>query len=185
MANTAFKSLGDVIMVLATSTVIVYEVLNPIVTNDGACSVANQAITAVLVTLCADEDSLKKAMRRKAERNLDSLGTDMKSKSLLSFSPLSIHSKLSSVGFNLGSSKSQVEVSTNVLRHMEYDRLTVIPKASTVLTTTYVDEEEANATSDGQLLSHLIGEVSEVGLDEDGISSLYELKATDRKSKST
>ena len=43
---------------------------------------------------------------------------------------------------------------------------------------------EANATSDGQLLSHLIGDVSEVGLDEDGLSSLYELRATGRNSKS-
>ena len=35
-----------------------------------------------------------------------------------------------------------------------------------------------------QLLSHLIGDLSEVGLDEDGLSSLYELTATGRKSKS-
>ena len=131
-----------------------------------------------------DEDSLQRAMRRKAVHNLDSLGTELKSKSFLSFSPTSIQSKLGSVGLKLGSNKSQVEVSTNVLRHMEYDRLTVIPKASTVLTATYMDEEEANATSDGQLLSHLIGEVSEVGLDEVGLSSLYELTATGRKSKS-
>ena len=65
---------------------------------------------------------------------------------------------------------------------MEFDRLTVIPKVSTVLTATYLDGEEANATSDGQFLSHFIGEVSEVGLDEDTLSSLYELKATGRKS---
>ena len=45
-----------------------------------------------------------------AARNLDSLGTDVKSKSFLSFSPLSIQSKLNSVGFNLGSNKAQVEV---------------------------------------------------------------------------
>uniref|UniRef100_A0ACD5UJQ2 Uncharacterized protein n=1 Tax=Avena sativa TaxID=4498 RepID=A0ACD5UJQ2_AVESA len=53
MANSAFKSLGDVLMVLPTSTVIVYEVLNPIVTSAGECSVANKAVTAVLVALCA------------------------------------------------------------------------------------------------------------------------------------
>ncbi|XP_051214059.1 protein DMP2 [Lolium perenne] len=53
MANTAFKSLGDVLMVLPTSTVIVYEVLNPIVTNTGVCSVANKVVTAVLLSLCA------------------------------------------------------------------------------------------------------------------------------------
>ena len=59
-----------------------------------------------------DEDSLKKAMRRKAARNLDNHGTNLSSKSFLSFSSNSIHSKLSSVGVNLGSSKKQVDVST-------------------------------------------------------------------------
>ena len=87
--------------------------------------------------------------------------------------------------FRSGSCKKQVDVSTNVLRHMEFDRLTVIPKASTKLTATYEDEEEAIATSDGQLFSHLIGEVLEGGLDDDGLNSLYELKASCRKSKST
>ncbi|CAM0907056.1 unnamed protein product [Alopecurus aequalis] len=53
MADTAFKSIGDVLKLLPTSTVIVYEVLNPIVTNTGACSVANKAVTAVLLAVCA------------------------------------------------------------------------------------------------------------------------------------
>ena len=128
---------------------------------------------------------MKKAVCRKAAHNLDYLGTDTNSKSFLAFSPNSIQSKLTSIGVNLGSSKFHVDVSTKVLRHMEFDRLTVIPKASTRLTTNYLDEDEANATSDGQLLSHLIGEVSEVGLDDDGLRSLYGLKATARKSKSS
>jgi hypothetical protein len=67
---------------------------------------------------------------------------------------------------------------------MEFDRVTVIPKASTRLDSTYLDEDEAIATSDDQLLSHLVGEVSEVGLDEDDMYSLYDLKASRRKSKS-
>ena len=75
-------------------------------------------------------------------------------------------------------------VLTKVLRLMKFDRLTVISKVSTGLTATYLNEKEANATSDGQLLSHLIGEVSEIGLDEDGLCSLYELKTSCRKSKS-
>ena len=70
-----------------------------------------------------------------------------------------------------------------VRRHMEFDRLTVIPKASAMSPATYLDEDDANATSDGQLLSHLVGEVSEVGLDVD--SPLYELKESARKSKSS
>ena len=66
---------------------------------------------------------------------------------------------------------------------MEFDHLTVIPKASTMSNTTHLDDEDANSTTDGQLLSHLVGEVSEVGLDVD--SPLYELKAYGRKSKSS
>ena len=53
MADTMFKSIGDVLKLLPTSTVIVYEVLNPIVTNAGACSVANEAVTAVLLAVFA------------------------------------------------------------------------------------------------------------------------------------
>ena len=68
---------------------------------------------------------------------------------------------------------------------MEFDRPAVIPNASTMSDTTYLDEEEANATADGQLLSHLVGVVSEIGLDEDELYSLYELKASGRKSRSS
>ena len=60
-----------------------------------------------------DEDSLAKAMRRKATRNLDPIGTDLNLKSFLSFSNKSIQSKLHSVGFNLGRDKPQIEVSTD------------------------------------------------------------------------
>jgi hypothetical protein len=133
-----------------------------------------------------DEDSLQKAMRRKAERNLDYSGTisPSKSKSFLSFSTPIISSKLGSVGVKLGNNEKEISVSSNALRRMEVDRLTVIPKGSASSHTTYVDEEEAIATSDGQLLSQLIGEVSDVILDEARLSSLYELKATGRKSGS-
>jgi hypothetical protein len=68
---------------------------------------------------------------------------------------------------------------------MEFDRTTVIAKASTVLDSTYLDEEEAIATSDCRLLSHLVGEVWEVSLDEEDMYSLYELKASRQKSKSS
>ena len=111
-----------------------------------------------------DEDALQKAMRRKASLNLEDKGNIMSSKSFLSFSPHSINSNLSSVGFKLGSNANQIDISTRVLRHMELDRLTIVPKASTELESTYTDEEEAIATSDGQLLSHIVGEVSEIGL---------------------
>jgi hypothetical protein len=134
-----------------------------------------------------DEDSLKKAMRRKAVHNLDSSGIPVASKDLsfLSCSAQRISSQLNSVGVRLGVNNNDISVSTNVLRHMEFYRLTVIPKASTVSDTTYLDEEEANATADGQLLPHLVGVVSEVGLDEDMLSSLCELKASGQKSRSS
>jgi hypothetical protein len=49
---------------------------------------------------------------------------------------------------------------TRRLRYVEFNRLTVILKASTILGTTYLDDEEANVITNGQLLSHLIGVVS-------------------------
>jgi hypothetical protein len=43
------------------------------------------------------------------------------------------------------SNEKEIYVSSNVLRHMEVDRLTVIPKVSALSHTTYVDNEEAIA----------------------------------------
>ncbi|XP_006658893.3 protein DMP2 [Oryza brachyantha] len=52
-ADTAFKSIGDVLKLLPTSTVIIYEVLTPIVTNTGDCHLANKIVTPVILVLCA------------------------------------------------------------------------------------------------------------------------------------
>jgi hypothetical protein len=67
---------------------------------------------------------------------------------------------------------------------MEVDHLTVTPKVLKFSNSTYVDDEEASDSFDGQLLSQLIGEVSDMICDEDMLSSLYELKASGRKSRS-
>jgi hypothetical protein len=67
---------------------------------------------------------------------------------------------------------------------MEVDRLTVTPKVSAVSNTTYVDDEKATDTTHGQLISQLIGVVSDVIFDEARLSSLYELKAFGWKSGS-
>jgi hypothetical protein len=66
---------------------------------------------------------------------------------------------------------------------MEYDRLTIDPKLRNVVDNTDLDEEEVNATLDGQLLSSLVGVVSEIDLNEATLGSLYELKAFGQKSK--
>jgi hypothetical protein len=47
-------------------------------------------------------------------------------------------------------------VSTNILRHMEFTRITVVPMNQNVVDNTELDEEEANATMDGQLISSLV-----------------------------
>ena len=131
-----------------------------------------------------DEDSLAKAMRRKAAQNLDNQGTSSSPKSFLSFSTTSIVAKLNNVGVSLGNNENDISVSTNALRHLEYDRLKVTPRVSSKSFTSHLDEEELHATSDGQLLAHVVGEVSDVGLEEPGLSSLIELTASGRKSKS-
>jgi hypothetical protein len=68
---------------------------------------------------------------------------------------------------------------------MEYDRLTVSPKLQNIVENTELDEEEAIATIDGQLLSSLVGVVSEIDLEETMPCSLYDLCASGRKSKSS
>jgi hypothetical protein len=75
-----------------------------------------------------DEDTMQKAMRRKAAVNLDFNGMSSKSSSFISLSTHVISSKLNVVGIRLGKNASEVCLSANVLRHMEYDRLTVSPK---------------------------------------------------------
>jgi hypothetical protein len=47
---------------------------------------------------------------------------------------------------------------------------------------TELDDEEANATLDGELLSSLVGVVLEIDLNEAMLGSLYELQASGRKS---
>ena len=51
-------------------------------------------------------------------------------------------------------------------------------------TITELDDDEDEAAHDGHLLAHIVGSVSEVGLDEARLGSLSELKASTRKSKS-
>jgi hypothetical protein len=67
---------------------------------------------------------------------------------------------------------------------MEFHHLTANPKAHNIVDTTETDDEEAIATLDGQLLSSIVSVVSEVDFYESMLGSLYELKASGRKSKS-
>jgi hypothetical protein len=126
---------------------------------------------------------MQKAMRRKAELNLDTSGTK-KSTSFTAFSDSRISSNLSSVGISLGRNRDAISVSANVLRHLEHDRLTVNPKVSTGPETTSFEEEEEDET-DVHLLSALVGSISEVDLEQSGLSSFYDLKASRRNSKSS
>ena len=130
-----------------------------------------------------DEDALAKAMRRKASMLGDGAGTVNSSKSFLAFSNSSISAKLSNVGVSLGNCDKKIAVSTKALRHLEFDRLTVVPKDSCKSDQSQSDDEEMHDTIDVHLLTHLVGGVSEGGLDEATLSSLYDLKASGRKSK--
>jgi hypothetical protein len=132
-----------------------------------------------------DEDTLNKAMCRKAAKNLDFAGMEpppsSSSSSFFSLPTTVISSKLNFVGIRLGNCDNEINVSANVLRHMEYDRLTVSPKSQNIVDNTETDAKEAIATLDGQLLSSLVGVVSEVDFNV----SMLDLKASGQKSKST
>jgi hypothetical protein len=134
-----------------------------------------------------DEDSLTKAMRRKAASNLDTSGNFSSVNSFLAFTTPQISAKLNNVGVSLGNSFELISVSTKALKHMEYDRLkcTPVSKSKSDTSLTSDDDDEAYAISDGQLLTHIVGEVSEVGLDDAMLGSRCELKATERKSRAS
>ena len=76
-------------------------------------------------------------------------------------------------------------MSANALRRLELDCLRGSPVAQCSPYNPSIDENEADATADDQLLSHLVGEVTEVSLVEAGLRSVYDLHATGRKSKSS
>jgi hypothetical protein len=128
---------------------------------------------------------MQKAMCRKAAKNLDFSGMNSSSSSFISLPTNVISSKLNSVGISLGKNDYEINVSANVLKHMEYDRLTVGPRSQNIADITESDDEEAIATLDGQLLSSLVGVVSEVDFNDSTLGSLYELQASGRKSKSS
>jgi hypothetical protein len=129
---------------------------------------------------------MQKAMRRKAAMNLDFSGMSSKASSFISLSTPIISSKLNAVGIRLGKNASEVCLSANVLRHMEYDRLTIKPKLqNNLVENSVLDEEEAIATIHGQLLSSLVGVVSEIDFDETMPGSFYDLCASGCKSKSS
>jgi hypothetical protein len=134
-----------------------------------------------------DEDSIAKAMRRKAAVNLDNGGMNGSSKSFLSFSTPQVSANLNKVGVSLDSSLHAISVSTKALKHMDFDRLKCTPVIESKSNTTpnMDEDDEAYAISDGQLLTHLVGEVLEVGSDDAMLGSCFELKATERKSRSS
>jgi hypothetical protein len=68
---------------------------------------------------------------------------------------------------------------------MKVYRIKVVPKHQNVVDNTELDDEEANATMDDQLISSLVDIVYEVDLDETMLDSLYELQASSQKSKSS
>jgi hypothetical protein len=124
-----------------------------------------------------DEDMMQKAMHRKAAKNLNASGTMSSTTSFLKFSDSRISSTLSSVGVSLGRTLEDISVSANVLKHLEYDHLTVIPKASMGTETLALEEEEDDVISYGRLLSTLVGGILEVDLA--GLDSFYDLKPLD------
>ncbi|XP_062105018.1 protein DMP2 [Humulus lupulus] len=51
--NKTFSGVGNLIKLLPTGTVFLFQFLNPVLTNNGSCSAVNKSLDAVLVVLCA------------------------------------------------------------------------------------------------------------------------------------
>jgi hypothetical protein len=92
-------------------------------------------------------------------------------------------SNLSSLGVSLGFRSDEISVSANVLRQTELDRLTVAPNVSTGPETAIIDDDDDDDILDGQILSAIIGNISEVDLEHAELSS--DLQASERGSRSS
>jgi hypothetical protein len=68
-------------------------------------------------------------MRRKAAMNLNFSGMDHAPSSFIAFPTQVLSCKLNSIGISLGKNDFEINVSANVLRHMEFDHLKVGPKS--------------------------------------------------------
>lgn len=148
-----------------------------------------------------DEDSLSKAMRRKAICNLDGPVKELavinspsssdttpasppQSKHVFSITSLPddrVSSHLSNVGVSLGSSSSDITISINKLKHIELDRSIAAPKINgshqpfknqTLEKDNPFDASDDEDTElDSSLLAHLVKDVSEADLDDVDMSS--------------
>nr|XP_051230168.1 uncharacterized protein LOC127348110 [Lolium perenne] len=154
-------------------------VVQPMVRRSGRHALAEDGSGAT------DEDVMQRAMRCKAEMNLDTAGMKQPSKSFISFPDSRISSNLSSLGASLGNTSDEISVSANVLRQMELDRLTVVSNVSTGPETSIIADDEEDDILDGQLLSGIIGNILEVDLEHSELSSVYDLKASARGSRSS
>ena len=86
----------------------------------------------------------------------------------------------------MGKNDNEINLSVGALKHIEIDRLSVSPKCNCTLPNPETEEDdEADAKYDGPLISHLAGEVTEVGLDDARPGSMFcDFMASSRKSKS-
>jgi hypothetical protein len=125
---------------------------------------------------------MQKAMRLKVAKNLDPTGMKRSASSFISYSDAKISSNLGSIGVSLGRCSDDISLSANVLRHLEHEHLTISPKASIRLETPILEEDEADVILDGWLLSALVGGISEVDLEQSGLDSFYDIKASQRNS---
>ncbi|KAM6545299.1 hypothetical protein CsatB_026035 [Cannabis sativa] len=51
--NKTLSGVGNLIKLLPTGTVFLFQFLNPVLTNNGSCSAVNKSFDAVLIVLCA------------------------------------------------------------------------------------------------------------------------------------
>jgi hypothetical protein len=167
----------------------------------------------------ADEDATLKAMRRASRRNLDGdlcgkqladrfllpadnsqatqILSGMKNPNITAISSLAdsiCANRLEKLGFKLGSSEAAVNMSINILKKMELDRMTAINKS--VCTSDSLSGEDSNLGLPGNgsddetdkinvdVLDLLIKDVAEVDFDDvDLDTKICELRASTRKSK--
>ena len=114
-----------------------------------------------------DVDSMQKAKKRAAWKNLDFGGGNTSNFSFIHFPSVDISSRISDLGVSLGSTPSMVSDSINLLKEVELARSRPEPSTTDAFPKSDFLEEDDDDEIGNVTLSHLCGDVLEEIADDD------------------
>ncbi|XP_062188905.1 uncharacterized protein LOC133892218 [Phragmites australis] len=116
-----------------------------------------------------DDDSIQKAKKRAAWKNLDFSGGNTTDLSFIPFSVNEISSHVSALGVSVGNNPNLVVDSVNLLKDIELSRLRAEPSSTDVFSKNNLLSDEEDNELENIALGHLCGDLMDEVMDDDRI----------------